>query len=33
MGIKDLYTNSRYQYLYPEAAYEGGISSHHITNW
>lgn len=23
MGIKDLYTNSRYQYLYPEAAYGG----------
>ena len=22
-GIKDLYTNSRYQYLYPEAAYGG----------
>lgn len=23
MGVKDLYTNSRYQYLYPEAAYGG----------
>lgn len=23
MGIKDLYTNSRYQYLYPEAVYGG----------
>lgn len=23
MGIKDMYTNSRYQYLYPEAAYGG----------
>ena len=33
MGIKDLYTNSRYQYLYPELLMEGGISSHHITNW
>lgn len=23
MGVKDMYTNSRYQYLYPEAAYGG----------
>lgn len=23
MGVKDLYTNSRYQYLYPEASYGG----------